>query len=83
MFKNFNGFKLASFLVGGLSQWIITIIGFVFFVKTIVAFSGFNIAILFLCIVGFFLTAVLQPIFYLCALGREIEINEQRNLENQ
>jgi hypothetical protein len=83
MFENFNGFKVALFMVSGLSQWAIIIAGFVFFIKMIVVFSGFNVAMLFLCIVSFFLTVILHPIFQLCAIGREMEINEHRNLENQ
>jgi hypothetical protein len=81
--KYVNGFKILEFLVGGLMQWAITITGLVFFVKTIVDFSTFNFMMIPLCVLGVILCTILQPLFYFCALGRQMEINELYYKENE
>lgn len=81
--RYFNGFKVMQVLVGGLTQWALFITALVFFVKTIAAFSVFNIMMIPLCLLGIIVCAMFQPLFYLCAAGRQMEIDELERMDNE
>lgn len=75
--NTFNGFTVLKKLTGSITQWLEIIGAIVFLVKTIIHFSWVNLLITALFGVSIPLTMMLFLAFSLCAMGREVQINEE------
>lgn len=75
--NTFNGFTVLKKLTGSITQWLEIIGAGVFLVKTIIHFSWVNLLLTALFAASIPLTIMLCIAFTLCAMGREIQINEE------